>query len=67
MFAPPFRVSSYCYSGGCVAVARLDESTIAVRDTKLSDGPELRFTIDEWQAFLSGARDGEFDPSALGS
>jgi len=34
---------------------------IAVRDSKNSTGPALIFTPDEWDAFVGGARDGEFD------
>ncbi|HYN18988.1 MAG TPA: DUF397 domain-containing protein, partial [Actinomycetes bacterium] len=50
------------YSGtnGCVEVAVV-EDVIAVRDAKDPSGPVLRFTAQEWGAFLAGARDGEFD------
>ena len=36
-------------------------SAIAVRDAKNPDGPALIFTAAEWDAFLGGAKDGEFD------
>jgi hypothetical protein len=37
---------------------------MAVRDTKdRGIGPVLRFTADEWRAFLAGATAGEFDLS----
>ncbi|MGH3489380.1 MAG: DUF397 domain-containing protein, partial [Actinopolymorphaceae bacterium] len=29
------------------------------------DGPILVFTPGEWEAFLAGAKDGEFDPETL--
>ena len=49
-------------NGNCLEVAILDSGVIAVRDAKDGDlGPVLRFTASEWQAFLSGAKDGEFD------
>jgi hypothetical protein len=39
---------------------------IEVRDTKdQGQGPTLRFTSDEWDAFLDGARGGEFDDFAI--
>jgi len=49
-------------SGGtnCVEV-RLDDDIIEVRDTKNRDGGTLRFTGSEWDAFLAGAKAGEFD------
>jgi hypothetical protein len=34
---------------------------IAVRDSKNPIGPVLIFTPDEWDAFVAGAKDGEFD------
>lgn len=34
---------------------------ILVRDSKQPEATPLRFTRDEWDAFLSGVRGGEFD------
>jgi hypothetical protein len=34
---------------------------IAVRDSKNPAGPALVFTSEEWDAFVAGAKDGEFD------
>jgi hypothetical protein len=34
---------------------------VNVRDSKNPTGPLLRFTADEWQAFLDGVQAGEFD------
>jgi hypothetical protein len=34
---------------------------IEVRDSKDRGGPVLRYTVGEWDAFLDGARNGEFD------
>ena len=56
-----FAVSSFCHAGGCVGVASLPDGGRAVRDTKASDGPVLRFTPAEWRAFVAGVRNGEFD------
>ena len=44
----------------CVEVAFVDEA-IAVRDSKNPTGPALIFTVAEWDAFVGGAKDGEFD------
>jgi hypothetical protein len=44
----------------CVEVAFVGDA-IAVRDSKNTDGPTLIFTQAEWDAFVEGAKDGEFD------
>ncbi|HEX2357911.1 MAG TPA: DUF397 domain-containing protein [Micromonosporaceae bacterium] len=44
----------------CVEVAFVG-GAIAVRDSKNPTGPALIFTSDEWDAFVAGAKDGEFD------
>ncbi len=56
-----WRKSSYSSNtGNCVEVARNLPGVVAVRDSKDPDGPTLVFTADEWRAFVSGARAGEF-------
>jgi hypothetical protein len=41
---------------------RADGDDVVVRDSKLGDGsPELRFSPDEWDAFVGGVRQGEAD------
>lgn len=44
----------------CVEVAFVGDA-IAVRDSKDPTGPVLTFTPAEWDAFVAGAKDGEFD------
>ena len=34
---------------------------IGVRNSRDAEGAVLRFTPDEWHAFLGGVRNGEFD------
>jgi hypothetical protein len=48
-------------SGACVEVQFRDQGQVAVRDTKDRSGPELLFTAREWDAFVRGAKGGEFD------
>jgi hypothetical protein len=47
--------------GNCVEVAFLDGGEIAMRNSRFTEGSVLIFTRPEWDAFLCGARDGEFD------
>ena len=54
--------SSLSYANGnCVEVASLPGGKIGIRNSRDSAGPVLRFTPDEWHAFLGGVRNGEFD------
>ena len=48
-------------SGNCVEVADNLPGVVAVRDSKDPGGPALVFTPAEWEAFVGGAKDGEFD------
>lgn len=55
-----WRKSAHSGANGCVEVAFL-EDRVAVRDSKQQHPAVLVFTLAEWQAFLNGVRDGEFD------
>jgi hypothetical protein len=47
----------------CVEVAFLDGGDVAVRDSKdHGNGPVMVFTPGEWDAFIAGAKSGEFTP-----
>ena len=46
--------------GNCVEVAFLADGQVAVRNSRHPDGPALVFTPQEWDAFVGGAKDGEF-------
>jgi hypothetical protein len=56
---PSWQRSRYCESNTCVEAAVIG-SDIAVRDSKDPGGPILRFSHDEWTAFIAGVRDGDF-------
>jgi hypothetical protein len=45
----------------CVEAAALPGGGQAVRDSKNPDGPVLTFTPGEWNAFIEGVKDGEFN------
>ncbi|WP_084964738.1 DUF397 domain-containing protein [Thermoactinospora rubra] len=47
---------------GDVAAHKAQEDRLFVlRDSKDPEGPRLYFTESEWQAFLLGVKDGDFD------
>lgn len=56
-----FKSSRSGDKADCVEVAHLDAGMVGVRDSKDPTGPALVFTPGEWDAFLAGAREGEFD------
>jgi Domain of unknown function (DUF397) len=57
-----WRKSTRSGANGCVEVAFIDDGRIAVRDSKdRQRGPVLKFTAEEWRAFVGGVRGGEFD------
>lgn len=56
-----FFKSSYSGGGNCVEVAMLGQSSVIVRHSRCPDGGDLTFSRPEWQAFVAGVKDGEFD------
>lgn len=56
-----YRTSSRCSAGGCVEVAPLPDGGAVVRDTKDRTRDPLMFDAQEWAAFISGVKNGEFD------
>ncbi|GAA2052272.1 hypothetical protein GCM10009839_69510 [Catenulispora yoronensis] len=55
-----FKSSFSGQQGNCVAV-RFASGMVYVRDDKVADGPVLAFNRGEWEAFLLGAFNGEFE------
>ena len=55
-----WKTSTASGGGNCVQVARTGDSVL-VRSSLKPSGPLLSFSISEWDAFLAGARAGEFD------
>jgi hypothetical protein len=60
-----WRKSSYSGSNGgaCVEVADNLPGLVAVRDSKDPAGPALAFSPENWQAFTTAIKSGEFGPS----
>ncbi len=59
----PWVKSSYSgpTGGNCVEIAFLADGGVAMRNSRDPGGAALVFTQAEWDAFLGGARDGEFE------
>jgi hypothetical protein len=58
-----WRKSTRSGFDGCVEVALVEGPRVAVRHSKDRTGPVLTFSRAEWEAFVGGVRDGEFDPA----
>jgi Domain of unknown function (DUF397) len=55
----PWRTATKSAAGNCVQIARRGDM-IMIADSK-DPGPFLSYTLQEWDAFLDGAKKGEFD------
>lgn len=55
-----WKKSSRSGTGCCVEVCSTETGHIQVRDSKHPAGPLLTFSRNEWEAFIAGAKDGEF-------
>ena len=53
--------SRACSADGCVEVAYLADGTIALRDSKDARKPAHVFDREEWSAFITGVKSGDFD------
>lgn len=59
---PKWIKSSLSFANGnCVEVAQFAGGEVGVRNSRHPNDAVLRFTADEWQAFIGGAHKGEFD------
>ena len=58
-----YKISTFCNFGDCVEVGQLPGGSMSVRDTKDPERRSLVFTHDEWDAFVKGVKNGEFDPA----
>jgi len=59
-----WRKSSFSAEQSCVEVA-FDDQSVLVRDSKDRHGPILRFTVQEWAAFLDFLKVGGFGSGEL--
>lgn len=57
--SPVWRRSLRCDTNACIEAALMG-GDIVLRDSKRPDGPVLRFSKDEWDAFIAGVQAGDF-------
>ena len=55
------KASASSASGACVETASIRPDEILVRNSRDPEGPVLCFTKQEWVAFVTGVKAGEFD------
>jgi len=53
-------ISRTCESGACIGVARYGEFVL-VGNPDNPEAPVCKFTVEEWNEFLAGAKLGDFD------
>ncbi|WP_308819504.1 DUF397 domain-containing protein [Pseudonocardia alni] len=58
---PEYRKSSYSGTDNCVEVSLARVDDIRVRNSREDSQWVLKFTRDEWTAFIAGVKAGEFD------
>ena len=62
--AASWRTSSHSQGGNdCAQITFLAGGSVALRHSKDPDGSVIVYTRREWDAFLKGAKGGEFDLS----
>jgi predicted secreted Zn-dependent protease len=55
-----WRVSRACEGGACIMVAR-DGKSVVFGNTTNPGGPTFSYTAAEWQQFVVGVKQGDFD------
>lgn len=58
-----WRKSTASGTSNCVEVS-FDAGSVLMRHSRSPQGPVLSFSHSEWEAFLAGVRNGEFDNSS---
>ena len=57
---PTWRTCKRCEGGQCVQTGALGEA-ILVRSSDDQDGRYIALSLDTWQVFVAGVKDGNFD------
>ena len=57
---PNWRVARACNGGACIQVASQGQGVV-IGDSKVPDGPVLTYSSLEWNQFVAGVKNGDFD------
>lgn len=57
-----YKASASTGANNCVETQFYADGSVDVRNSKDPQGPVVRFTNDEWAAFVAGAKGQEFEP-----
>jgi hypothetical protein len=57
---PTWRITKRCDTAACVEIGTLGDSVL-IRNSADRDGERLALSHDEWQEFVAGVKDGDFD------
>jgi hypothetical protein len=57
---PIWRSAISCTGGQCIQVAAIGNG-VAIRDSKNPAGAILVYSTEEWETFVAGAKNGDFD------
>ena len=57
---PVWRTTLSCNGGECIQVAASGQA-ILIADSKQPEGPILSYSHVEWQQFVTGIKNGDFD------
>jgi hypothetical protein len=57
---PTWRTTGRCDGGHCVQIGTLGRS-IVIRSSTDQDGTYITLSRDEWEEFVAGVKDGNFD------
>lgn len=55
-----WRTALSCNGGACIKVAASGQ-TVLIADSKAPGGPVLSYTPAEWEEFVTGIKNGDFD------
>ena len=58
---PTWVRSSFCVGGECVEVAQLADGQVGLRNSRELSVPAHVYTRGEWDAFVAGVKNGDFD------
>jgi hypothetical protein len=56
-----YRTSRSCGAGNCVEAAPLPDGAVALRDSKNRNTPPYILTSEEWKAFITEIKNGDYD------